>query len=78
MTDAQKNELETLKTAIENAPDSPGKIAPKLAGWWTPKGWYLCAKCAGRIFERGCGIPRGSLAAWRDRPEPVGVCCLCK
>ena len=70
--------LQTLQTAISNAPLDPGPIAPNLRGWWTPDGWYVCVRCAGRIMKRGCRLPLGSIPVWEDRPDPYGECCLCE
>jgi hypothetical protein len=75
--DPARETLEYLQTAIEHAPSHPGQLAPDLRGWWTPDGWYLCAKCAGRIMSRGCRLPPESYPVWTDRPEPYGVCCCC-
>jgi hypothetical protein len=72
------NTVEMLKTAIEHAPQDAGTQAEHLRGWWTSDGWYVCAKCAGRIMARGCSLPADSTPVWEDRPEPFGVCCICE
>lgn len=66
-------EVELLKRFIEHAPQNPGVLSDELAGWWTPAGNYVCARCAGRIMARGCQLPRGTEPAWND--QPTGVCC---
>jgi hypothetical protein len=71
------DEHDTILAALEHAPKEPGTLAKKLRGWWTPTGWYVCAKCAGRIMARGCHLPNGSTAVWKDRAEPYGVCLGC-
>ena len=66
-----------IRKAAEFAP-APGRIADGLRGWWTPAGWYVCAKCSSRIVGRGCQLPKGSEAVWMDRAEPFGVCIVCE
>ena len=67
-----------LRDAAEHAPRDPGPMAPDLRGWWTPAGWYVCARCAGRIMARGCQLPRGAKPVWRSKPEPYGTCSVCE
>lgn len=70
-------ELRQILVAAEHAPKDPrSPIAAELHGWWTPEGWYVCARDAGRIMDRGCALPKGSTPAWRG--EPYGVCCVCE
>lgn len=77
-SEEQTKTLSLLQAALDGAPIDPGRVAWNLRGWWTPGGWYVCAICAGRIMRRGCQLPKDSTPVWRDRPEPYGVCCLCK
>lgn len=67
--------VKALRMFIEYAPTDPGPMASDLLGWWTPDGYYVCARCAGRIMARGCSLPTGSDPAWVD--TPIGVCCCC-
>lgn len=67
-----------LRSAIDHAPQYAGDTADDLLGWWTADGWYVCAKCAGRIMARGCQLPSGSVPVWKDPAEPTGVCCCCE
>ena len=75
--------LDTTHPTVANLRDAakygpkPGTIAKGLRGWWTPDGFYVCAKCASRILGRGCQLPRGSEPAWEDKQDPYGVCCVC-
>ena len=78
ITPEQAEERDRLLAALEHAPRDPGPIAPHLRGWWTPAGWYVCARCAGRIAARGCALPAGSVPVWDDRPEPFGQCIGCE
>ena len=78
LTPEQIEEREMLLNRLENAPPEPGTIAPDLRGWWTPLGWYLCARCAGRVMARGCCLPSGSAPVWADKAEPFGLCIGCE
>ena len=69
---------EEVKRMIEHAPADPGTIAYNLEGWWvsTVSGdVFLCAKCYGRLVQRGCALQASPV--WGDRPEPKGVCVGC-
>lgn len=75
MSDATNERAEIMR-AIEHAPVSPrGPIAPDLRGWWTRTGWFVCARDAARILERGCALPSGSRPCWDT--EPRGLCVVC-
>lgn len=77
MTAEQTSERESILRAAEFAPETPrGPIAADLLGWWTPQGWFVCAKDAARIFERGCKLPTKSTATWKG--DVVGVCLICQ
>jgi hypothetical protein len=65
----------SLRRAIEYAPRTIPAPAEGLLGWWTPDGAFVCATCAGRVMARGCALPRGSEACWKE--QPFGVCCTC-
>lgn len=65
----------TLRRMLADAPADPGPIAPDLRGWWTVSGFYVCARCAGRIMARGCQLPAGCKPVWVD--QPTGVCVTC-
>lgn len=74
-----RDERSRIMTALEHAPKDGGKTAPGLRGWWTPAGWWICAKCAARILARGCALPpRGSRPVWEDEAKPYGVCVGCE
>ena len=82
MTNAQTNERNDIRIAIEYAPKS-GAYAPGLRGVWTPEGWFVCAPCVGRITARGMGhLFHKAQRVWNDQAdlplEPVGVCCTNK
>jgi hypothetical protein len=77
MTANQIDERDAILRAAEYAPVHPvGPIALGLAGWWTPAGWFVCARDVARINERGCRLPAGSDACWEDSPR--GVCVVCE
>jgi hypothetical protein len=66
-----------LREAVEYAPAS-GPVAPDLRGVWTPDGWFVCARCVGRLYGRGCGhLIHDARQMWADTPGSVGVCCTC-
>lgn len=67
-----------IREAIEFAPVHGTQTAPDLIGLWTPEGWYVCARCAGRIMARGCGYTlKGAQQVWTDAPV-YGVCLCCE
>ena len=77
-TPSAAREREYLRNALQYSPASSGPIADNLRGWWTPNGWFVCAKCAGRMLARGCNLPAGSEPVWKDRADPYGDCCGCE
>lgn len=78
ISDEAREERARLMTALEHAPENGGKIAPGLRGWWTPAGWWICARCTARILARGCSLPRGSGPVWEGEANPYGVCVGCE
>lgn len=57
-----------LKRGLEHAPSDPGPVAEGLLGWLSGD-VRVCARCAGRLFQRGCG---GLLADAEGKPaRPV-------
>ena len=54
-------DLEVVLLTLAGSPEDPGRLAPDLAGWVAPSGLFLCTRCAGRIFRRGCRLPLGSV-----------------
>lgn len=76
-TEKQTEQLDYLRRAIEHAPREPrGPMAPDLRGWWAD-GWYVCARCAARIMERGCHLPAPATPVWTNQ-DSYGRCCLCE
>jgi hypothetical protein len=70
-------EQKYIKTMLEHAPVDSTMHSPGLVGWRTATGLCVCVSCAGRIFERGCRLPFGTVAVWTDTKEPFGVCSGC-
>lgn len=68
--------VEYFRQMAEHGPPHP-VVSSEIRGLWTPAGWYLCSHCAGRITQRGCGLPQGVTFVNRNKPEPYGVCCVC-
>ena len=66
-----------VREYLKHAPREPGPIAPHLRGHWFGDGWYICARCAGRLAARGLTLPAGAIPVWDDRAEPYGICCGC-
>jgi hypothetical protein len=62
--------IEYLKSAAEYGPANP-KFADTILGWETPNGHTICAKCAARILERGCHLPRGTEPIWKDGKSEI-------
>jgi len=69
---------ERIRKDLEHAPADPGEIAPGLKGW-IGETYAVCARCAGRLFRRGCGhhmaglTPEGSRGRLR-RLRYLEVC----
>lgn len=67
-----------LRSAVQYAPPA-GLTAPDLIGVWTDGGFFLCAKCVGRVVARGMGhvLGKNQEQVWRGDVAPFGVCVTC-
>jgi hypothetical protein len=72
-TTAQPETLTTLRRFIEHAPPAQKSA---VAGWQVgPEQLPLCGGCAGRILDRGCGLPLPADPVWQAGGN--AACCLC-
>ena len=77
LTTQQAEEKSQILNSIAHAP-AIAFANPKIKGWWTPAGWFICENCTARIHARGCTIPAKSEPVWKGDAEPYGVCLCCE
>jgi hypothetical protein len=72
MKETVKYLRETAQSGRENPPLPEG-----IKGWWTQDSHYICAKCAARIIDQGCRLPKKSEPVFFGSKEYCGICCVC-
>lgn len=72
-TTTESETLATLRRFIEHA---PRETKSAVAGWHVgPEQLPVCGGCAGRIIDRGCGLPLPADPVWEAGGKEA--CCLC-